>query len=100
MSDTSDVATAICQINVHNNEYRVEVRGWPMELLSEGADLLETEGLLFRSGCREVILHRHDGYARFLLIDDSAELRVQETPGPQPVRTLRYALEGWFPYTK
>jgi len=47
-----------------------------------------------------VILHRHDGYARFLLVDDSADLRVQESPGPQPVRTLRYTLEGWFAYSK
>jgi hypothetical protein len=100
MSDTPSAAIAVCQIDLHNNEHRVEVCGWPRELLAEGADLLETEGLLFRSGSREVILHRHDGYARFLLADDSAELRVQESPGARPIRTLRYTLEGWFTYTK
>jgi hypothetical protein len=100
MSDPSQVAMAICQISLINNEHRVEVINWPRQLLAEGADLLEIEGLLFRSASREVILHRHDGYARFLLMDDSAELRVQESPGPQPVRTLRYTLEGWFAYSK
>ena len=94
------VATAICQINLLNHEYHVAVHGWPKELLADGADLLELEGLLFRSGAREVILHRHDGYGRFLLADDSAELRVQDAPGPQPVRTLRYMLEGWFSYAQ
>ena len=93
-------ATAICQINLANQEYHVAVHGWPQALLADGADLLELEGRLFRSGAREVILHRQDGYARFLLADDSAELRVQYAPGPQPERTLRYVLEGWFPYSK
>ena len=100
MSDDTGIATAICQINLTNQEYHVAVHGWPRTLLAEGADLLELEGRLFRAGAREVILHRQDGYARFLLADDSAELRVQDAPGPQPVRTLRYTLEGWFPYSK
>ena len=76
------------------------VHGWPEALLADGADLLDLEGRLFRSGAREVILRRHDGYARFLLADDSAELRVQDAPGPQPIRTLRYTFEGWFAYAK
>jgi hypothetical protein len=93
-----NVATAVCQVNLINNEYHVKVHGWPQPLLAEGADLLEMEGRLFLSGSREVLLHRHDGFARFLLADDSAELRVQDAPGPQPIRTLKYTLEGWFPY--
>jgi len=52
MSDPSQVALAICQINLSNNEHRIEVSGWPRQLLSEGADLLEIEGLLFRSASR------------------------------------------------
>jgi hypothetical protein len=100
MEQNPDTAAAICQINALNHEYHVEVYGWPTTLLAEGSDLLELEGLLFRSGAREVILRRQDGYARFLLADDSAELRVQDAPGPQPIRTLRYTLEGWFPYAE
>ncbi len=100
MSDETGIATAVCQINLTNQEYHVRVHGWPTTLLAEGADLLELEGRLFRAGAREVILHRQDGYARFLLADDSAELRVQDAPGQQPVRTLRYTLEGWFPYSE
>jgi len=98
MQQNPDIATAICQINLLNQEFHVEVHGWPGSLLAEGADLLELEGQLFRSAAAEVILRRHDGFARFLLADDSAELRVQDAPGPQPVRTLRYTLEGFFPY--
>lgn len=91
------VATATCQINLINDEYHVEVQGWPETLLAHGSDLLELEGRLFRSGAKEVILHRRDMFARFLMVDDVAELLVQDAPGPQPVRTLRYALEGLFP---
>jgi hypothetical protein len=100
LNDDAGAPTAVCQINLANQEYHVTVHGWPQALLADGADLLELEGRLFRSGAREVILHRQQGYARFLLADDSAELRVQDAPGPQPVRTLRYVLEGWFPYSK
>jgi hypothetical protein len=99
MEQKTEVGTAICQINQLNHEYHVEVHGWPRSLLAEGSDLLEMEGLLFRTGSAEVILRRHEGFARFILADDSAELRIQEAPGPQPIRTLRYTLEGWFPYT-
>jgi hypothetical protein len=98
--DDTGVATAICQVNLVNQEYHVAVHGWPKALLADSADLLELESRLFRSGAREVILRRHDGYGRFLLAEDSAEFRVQEAPGPQPIRTLRYTLEGWFPYTQ
>ena len=98
MDQNSGVATAICQINLVNDEHHIEIRGWPENLLADGADLLELESLLFRSGSREVVLRRSDGFARFVLADDSAELRLQDAPGPQPVRTLRYTLEGWFPY--
>src|SRR5579872_3907372 len=77
------VATAVCQINLLNDEYHVEVRDWPATLLAHGGDLLELEGRLFRSGAKEVILHRRDMFARFLLVDDAAELLVQDVPGPQ-----------------
>jgi hypothetical protein len=95
-----NVATAICQVNLVNDEYHVDVHGWPEHLLDDGGDVLELEGRLFRSGSREVILHRRDGFARFVLADDSAELRAQDAPGWQPIRTLRYILEGWFPHVK
>jgi hypothetical protein len=100
MEQNAGIATAICQINLVNQEYHVAVHGWPKTLLADGADLLELEGLLFRAGTREVILRRRDGFARFLLADDSAELRVQDAPGPQPIQTLRYILEGWFPHAE
>jgi hypothetical protein len=93
-----NVATAICQVNLENGEYHVEIHGWPEHLLTAGGDLLELEGRLFRSGSREVVLRRPDGFARFILADDSAELRAQDAPGWQPIRTLRYTLEGWFPH--
>jgi hypothetical protein len=91
-----NVATAICQVNLSNGEYHVEVHDWPDDLLGSDGDLLDLDGLLFRSGSREVILRRPDGFARFILADDSAELRAQDAPGWQPIRTLRYTLEGWF----
>lgn|SRR5690242_12862784 len=93
------VPTAVCRINLLNDEYHVEVRGWPEVLLADRSELLELEGRLFRSGAREVVLHRRESFARFLLVDDSAELLLQDAPGPQPVRTLRYVLEGLFPNT-
>jgi hypothetical protein len=98
MEQIPGIATAICHINMVNQEHYVDIHGWPETLQAGGAELLELESQLFRSGAREVILRRSDGFARFILADDSAELRVQESPGPQPIRTLRYTLEGWFPY--
>ena len=94
MTPDAPVATAICQINLLNHEHAVIAKHWPATLLVEGADILEMESLLFRSGTREAILHRRDGFARFLLAEDSAEFRVQDAPGPQPIRTLRYTFEG------
>ena len=100
MSKDESVAMAICQINLVNQEHTVTPLHWPEKLMTERNDLLEMESRLFRSGAREVVLHRSEGFARFILTEDSAELRVQEAPGLQPVRTLRYTCEGWFLYPK
>jgi hypothetical protein len=100
MSHDPAVATAICQINLFNQEHSVTPVNWPESLMIEGNDVLEMESRLFSSGAREIILHRQGGFARFILAEDTAELRIQEAPGLQPVRTLRYTCEGWFAYPK
>ena len=97
MLNDQPVATAVCRINLINHEHTVERHDWPPSLLTANDEFLEIESLLFRPGAREVVIHRRDGFARFLLTQDFAELLIQDAPGPQPVRTLRYTCEGWFP---
>jgi hypothetical protein len=99
MSNDAPVPTAVCRINLLNQEHTVTQHDWPSNLLAASDEILEMESLLFQPGPREVLIHRRDGYARFILTQDFAELLVQDAPGPTPVRTLRYTCEGWFPRT-
>ena len=97
MSNDQSTPTAVCRINLLNHQHSVIPHDWPPALLAASDEVLEMESLLFRPGAREVVIHRRDGYARFILTQDIAELLLQDAPGPQPVRTLRYTCEGWFP---
>jgi hypothetical protein len=87
-------ATAVCRINIVTGEHVTEIHDWPAHFRSGDQNLLELEGHLFRSGAQIVVLNSQAGQARFRLVEDAAELVIQERPAFEPLRTLRYVCEG------
>ena len=94
MTRATTAATAVCRVNIATGEHLTEIHGWPPQFRLGDQNLLELEGHLFRSGAQIVVLHSQEGQARFRLVEDVAELQVQERPQFEPVRTLRYVFDG------
>jgi|GEM_PF-5234276 len=86
-------ATAVCRVNIATGEHRTEIHDWPSGLRVLDQGLLESESHLFRVGAQTVVVNGPAGTARFRLVEDVAELLVEELPRFEPFRTLRYALD-------
>jgi|SRR5579872_6406168 len=88
-------ATAVCRVNINTGEHRTEIQNWPAQFRVVDQSVLESEGHLFRVGAQIVVLNSAGGSARFRLVEDVAELLIEELPTFEPFRTLRYVLEAF-----
>lgn len=88
-------ATAVCHVNIVTGEHRTEIHDWPAPLRVLDQGLLESESHLFRVGAQTVVVNGPDGTARFRLVEDVAELLLEELPRFEPFRTLRYVLDAF-----
>ena len=93
MEKSVETATAVCRVNIVTGEHYTEIHDWPARLRVDDQNVMELEGHLFRVGAQNVVLNGAGGSARFRLVEDVAELLLQELPTAEPVRTLRYVLE-------
>ena len=93
MDNSVKTATAVCRVNISTGEHHTEIHDWPVQLRIRDQNLLELEGHLFRVGAQNVVLKSTGGSARFRLVEDMAELLIEELPAFEPFRTLRYVLE-------
>ena len=100
MAPSTAAATAVCRINIVTGEHVTEIHDWPAQFRGGDQNLLELEGHLFRSGAQIVVLNSALGQARFRLVDDVAELLIQERPELEPMRTLLYVCEGLVDQTR
>jgi hypothetical protein len=95
MEKSAKTATAVCRVNISTGEHRTEIHDWPAQLRILDQGLLESESHLFRAGAETVIVNGPGGTARFRLVEDVAELLVEELPRYEPFRTLRYVLDAF-----
>ena len=93
MNESVKTASAVCRVNISTGEHRTEIRDWPAQLRVSDQSLLESEGNLFRVGAQIVVLKSAGCTATFRLVEDVAELLIEELPSLEPFRTLRYVLE-------
>ncbi len=96
MTESVKTATAVCRVNIVNGEHRTEIHNWPAGLRVLDQGLLESESNLFRVGAQTVVVNGPGGSARFRLVDDVAELLLEELPRFEPFRTLRYELDAFI----
>jgi hypothetical protein len=99
MEQQVETATAVCRVNIVTGEHCTEIRGWPAQLRALDQNVLESEGNLFRVGAQTVVLNAARCSAKFRLVEDVAELLVEELPTLEPYRTLRYVLDSFVETT-